>query len=66
VRVERAKNKLIQDELDALKKSLKTTSNAELVAQADMYSGECTRLRTLLEKEYSRKKTFITSKDAPI
>ena len=66
MRVERAKNKQIQDELDALKKSVKTTSNAELAAQVDMFSRECTRLRALLEKEYNRKKTIITSKEVPI
>ena len=50
----RKENKQLQEEMDEMRKSAKVCVFNELDAQVEVYSDECVRLRSLLEKSHKR------------
>ena len=44
-------NKLLSDDLDQVKKSIRMTNTEEMAAEIKLYQKECQRLRKLMIKE---------------
>jgi hypothetical protein len=54
-------NKLLSDELDQLKKSVRLTNEKELTIELKLYQKECVRLRKILTKEIKSGEKAIVS-----